>query len=65
MESASRSIYKSDTLILRYLISKDEMLEGEPSPLSQYIDAITDEPSNILFGVPQDFIYMLTHSSLD
>ena len=67
MESESLTIYSSDLYSLRYLTSAKEMHQkgkDGKSLLDHYVDAIIEEPTNNLFGIPRSFIMDVQVSNL-
>jgi hypothetical protein len=67
MEAKYLTIYSSDLYRMRYITSAQEMLQiGKDGKtlLDQYVDAISEEPSNNLFGLPRTFIMDLQMSNL-
>ena len=67
MEAKSLTLYSSDLFSLRYITSAKEMLQkGKDGKtlLDHYVDAISEEPSNNLFGLPRSFIMDLQVSNL-
>ncbi len=59
MDSIELTIFSSESYTLHCLDKKDEMLIGSPCPLTQYIDALLDDPTTLLFGIERDFLQTL------
>ena len=67
MEAEPLTLFSSDLYTLRYLASAKEMLikrKDGKTLLDHYVDAITEEPSNNLFGLTRTFIMDIQASNL-